>query len=193
MSLVASTDCTDPSGALDEWRDELVDYESEYWDAPPYQVSRSDRNPELFAIELGNTVVLSINIGQVQADGDDREAERVSTESLRWIATLYEQNRDSPRNFIMLSNQGLPGDDDQSIGFFDSFLADIPTYELVQFYLIQPGLEGQENLDILSQYSGIANLDVISVINQSWPPLHVSIDASDVAEGPISVGYDKLD
>lgn len=168
-------------------------YESEYWDSPPYQVSRSERNPELFAIELGNSVVLSINIGQIQADGDDREAARVSNESLRWIATLYEQNRDIQRNFIIVSNQGLPGDDDQSASFFESLLADIPTYELVQFYLIQPGVEGEGNLDILSQYSGIANLDVISVINQSWPPLRVSIDASEVAEGPISVGYDKLD
>lgn len=164
-------------------------YESEYWDSSPYQVSRSERNPELFAIELGNTVVLSINIGQVQADGDDREAERVSSESLRWIATLYEQNRDASRNFIVLSNHGLPGDDDQSISFFESLLADIPTYELVQFYLIQPGQEA--NLDILSQYSGIENLDVIALKNQSSPLLRVSIDTSDSAEEPISVGYDN--
>ncbi|GAX23643.1 hypothetical protein FisN_12Hh216 [Fistulifera solaris] len=180
-------ECSDPASALDEWRTNLVGYESEHWESPPYQVSRSERNPELFAIEMGNTVVLSLNVGQVQADGDDREASRVSNESLRWIAALYEQNWEVQRNFILLSSQIFPGNDDQSTRFFENLLAEIPTYDLIQFYWIQVGDE--QNLDILSQYDDIENLDVITVVNQPWPLLRVVINTSDVAEEPITFGY----
>ncbi len=172
---------------MDEWRINLVGYESEYWESPPYQGSRSERNPELFAIEMGNTVVLSVNVGQIQPDGDDREASRVSNESLRWIAALYEENWDVQRNFVLLSSQFLPGNDDQSIRFFEDLMSDIPTYYQIQFYWIQVG--DDQNLDILSQYDGIENLDVITVVNQSWPLLRIAINTSDVAEEPITFGY----
>lgn len=173
---------------MDEWRDNLVDYETEFWDSPPYRVSRNEQNPELFAIEVGNTVVLSINAGQPTGDDDesDNEFDAALEENLNWIETFYQQNTENQRNFVLLSNQRLPGRD-KGRGFFDALLSLIPTYDLVQFYLVQAG---RDELRIQSEHRGILNLDVISVSSKAWPPLRISINATDDAEDPISLGYE---
>ncbi len=108
-------------------------------------------------------------------------------ENLNWIDTLYEMNTEVRRNFVLLSNQGLAGDN-QGNRFYETLLALVPAYDLVQFYLVQSGQ--REDLEIQSGYNGIQNLDVISMTNQAWPPLHVSIDTTDNAEDPISLGYE---
>lgn len=185
----AAIDCTNPSNALDEWRNNLVGYETEFWDTPSYSVSRSEQSPELFAIEIGNTVVLNMNVVRAPDEGGDRAFSRLLRENLRWIDTIYERSTENQRNFILLSNQGVPEDDDQRFEFYGNLLEALANYDQVQFYWIQAGNEG--NLDVQSEFNGIENLDVISVTNQAWPLLRVAVNTSETATGPITLGYDR--
>jgi hypothetical protein len=173
-------DCVVPSEALAFWKKYLVNYETLYWPAPSWSISR-DTNagyPENYAFGNSNGVVfVGINIvGGLVHDAAEWSARHQA--NLLWIDNAYRYYRRTHQILVIFAH-GAPmvsASDANQVGFYGPLFLNIQqTYTKMQFVIVHRNLVTQ-TYGVERNYTGIPNLSVVTTQGSIWPPMKIDID-----------------
>jgi hypothetical protein len=149
-----------------------LDFESRYWPAPSWNVTRQIPDyAENFSFLQDRVLFVGLNVvgGIVhdQVEWDNRHAS-----NLAWInqtATTNDGNFDA---MVVLghSDPDIEINDNFFVGFFEL----VQTFDEQVFFLHRN--LGIDSWQLKPSYNSIPNLDVIVVQGSVWPPMYVEID-----------------
>lgn len=176
-----SNGCSDPTAALALWKKYFLQYESKFWQPPPWKIVRQgDTSPEFkdfsenFLFAYGQAAFVSIDVvnGAVNNATNVQLRQQANT---AWIKSAYELcSKTAVSTIFILANDGPPGVPSNS-QFYMDLLAKIKTdYADKDFVLVYRGRTPSWGL--VEQYEGIPNLDVVSVLGPILPPLRMTVD-----------------
>jgi hypothetical protein len=165
-------DCPNPVEALEFWREYLIEFETQYWPVPSWNVTRQGPDyPENFAYLNDRVLFTAVSLpgGIVY---DEAEMENRHLANLAWINTTVATYNGTFDVLVVL------GHADPAIQAAGSFFT--PFWNIVQslderVVFIHRNL-GTDSWGLEPEYNGIPNLDVIVVEGSVWPPMMVQID-----------------
>jgi hypothetical protein len=166
-------DCPDPEQALSFWYEYLLSYDTKYWSAPSYQVSRQEPNfPENFSFVLKRILFVGINLvgGAVH---DQQEWATRQAADLEWIDTQFNSRRSEFDVLVIFAHA------DPSISTNAPFFQ--PLFDRIRFeyniatVLIHRNL-GIESFGAQENFDGIQDFVVLVAEGGIWPPMRVEID-----------------
>jgi hypothetical protein len=177
--LIDYNDCPTPDTALTLWKSYLLDYETKFWDMPPWEIMREgDTNAtyqefsENFLFAHGQAAFVSIDL--VNGDFFDAvEYQRRQEADLAWVDTAYEYYGKVVSTIVIFAHDGPPGVSQNAQFYIDLFSRIKNTYSDMDFVLVY---RGESSFGLTEKYQGMQNLDVISVLGPIWPPLRMTID-----------------
>lgn len=185
------TDCSDPEQAMELWKNNLVGYETRYWEEPDWDLWRQGQgHEENFAFDYMDAAFASINLVDEEEEespeqGDDIIASEFEFEyelderlqaNLDWIDDLYKDYKKRANVFFIFCNAGPKSDGPNKL-FFDALFEQIETrYAQMRFVLVHQNGSQPERYGIEKNYNEIENLDVISVLGPIWPPLEITVN-----------------
>lgn len=167
------TDCPDPDQALNFWNEYLVDFETQFWDEPAWNITRQDADySSNFAYVNNGVLVVGLNLvgGIVH---DNREWERRHTANLEWIDDQYLVNEGDFDVMVILAHADpaiLTNDN-----FYSTFFERVQTNYDVQVVLVNRNLQ-DETWGLETEFNEIENLMRVVVEGSVWPPLLMQID-----------------
>ena len=175
-----ATDCSDQEAALGYWRDNLVDYETQFWAQPSWTIARDVNREENFAFVHKQVIFVGINLVAGSIVSSDEWVGRLQ-DNLDWIDTqigLYGGQAKAVTIFCHSSP-----DHAQNVEFFTELLSRIQnTYTSLHFVLVHRNTPTQ-TANLERQFNDISNLDMVTVQGSSWPPMKVVIDVDDKKNG----------
>jgi hypothetical protein len=168
-------DCPDPEAAMGLWYDSLLGYETEYWPAGPFKVSRQDPDyPENFAFLHEGILFIGINlVGGVihdQAEWDARHAA-----DLDWIDKNFEETKNQADLLVVFGH--ADPDIQSSEPFFTPFFQNVNNTYAIPTIFIHRNL-GIETSGFEPNYGGVDGLVVVTVEGSIWPPMKIELNAA---------------
>jgi hypothetical protein len=179
----ALSDCPNPTQAFAFWYEYILDFETKYWLAPSWNITRQTPNySENYAFLHHNVLFIGVNLvgGVVH---DQKEWNNRHAANLAWVESTVSNHEGTFETLVVLAHA------DPDIDINDNFF--VPFYALVQGYdekviFLHRNL-GIDTWKVESEFNGISNLDVVVVEGSLWPPMWVQIDT---ATGTYSINQD---
>jgi hypothetical protein len=191
-NVFVSIDCTDQEEeALNRWRDTFIGYVTSNWNVPwSGTQSRQDELPENFVFVFRQIIFVGLNLVSGNVYDQDVWDERLALD-LEWVTQAYDTWHNETRAMVLFSHSSP--DNSLSAAFFEPFMEEVGTsWTDLEFIVLHRSNPGVQEMEQTLQYGGIDNLQVISVLGSTWPPLRatVTIDRS-VPAGPPQDGGDR--
>jgi hypothetical protein len=169
-------DCNNDTQALQLWRQYLVGYETNFWSQPSWTIARQAVRQENFAFYSRQTIFVGINLVAGQIVSADEWVTR-HDQDLNWIDTNYAQYiQDGAKALVLLCNSDP--EHPQNAGFFAQLFDRVKfTYGNIHFVIVHRNNPRQTS-NLVHQFNSISNLDVVTVLGSSWPPMKTVLDLS---------------
>lgn len=168
-------DCSSPSDALETWKNTFIDYETQYWQPPPWTVLRQGELSAMYSdytenlvFEHGQIVFLTINLVGSRVHNEQEFDSRLEA-NLAWIEFSYDFYKDSANMMVIFAHSGPDNGNPSNQDFYNDLLTAIEDdYENMQFVLIS---RGSNKWGIKKKHDGISNLYSVSVPGPLFPPM----------------------
>ncbi|KAL3907007.1 MAG: hypothetical protein SGILL_009047, partial [Bacillariaceae sp.] len=170
--LMLCSDCPDPDQAFGFWNEYVLGFESKYWLAPSWEISRQGPDhPENFSFLHGRVLFVGLNlVGGVVHDPQEWATRHEA--NLLWVNQTVSELDGSFDTMIIVSHA------DPDIDINDNFF--VPFYEMVQTYdekvIYMHRNLGIDSWQLEPQFNGIPNLDVVVVEGSLWPPMWIQLN-----------------
>eukprot|EP00529_Nitzschia_sp_RCC80_P017637 CAMPEP_0113523592 /NCGR_PEP_ID=MMETSP0014_2-20120614/45784_1 /TAXON_ID=2857 /ORGANISM="Nitzschia sp." /LENGTH=847 /DNA_ID=CAMNT_0000421685 /DNA_START=206 /DNA_END=2749 /DNA_ORIENTATION=- /assembly_acc=CAM_ASM_000159 len=167
-------DCPDPEQAIGFWYNSLLDFESRYWPAPSWNVTRQlPDNAENFSFVQDRVLFVGMNLvgGFVH---DQREWDNRHSSNLAWVDQAVTENSGNFDVVVVLGHSDP--DIEVNENFFNRFFELVQTFEEHVFF-VHRNL-GIDTWQFEPARDGMANVDVIVVEGSAWPPMFIEIDVA---------------
>jgi hypothetical protein len=154
-----------------------VGYEDSNWKSPQWQVHRQDNRPENYGFFHRQVVYTGINLvaGLVH---DEAEWQTRLSDNIDWITAMYDMYRGPARVMVVLSHASLESAQNQNDFFVPFFDLIENNYQDMHFVFVHRN-SPMEVTNLQTSYNGISNLDVITAMGSTWPPLQATVDLQD--------------
>ena len=167
-------DCPNPIQALSLWNQYFLNFETNYWQEPSWEVLRQLPNyGENFAFLQREVLFLGINlVGGIVHNQQEWDSRHQA--NLLWIDTTAAKYAGSYTTMVVLAHADPDIEINQN--FFQDFYPMVESYD-EQVIFVHRNL-GIDTWTKESGYNGIQNLEVVAVEGSKWPPMWVQIDPS---------------
>lgn len=166
-------DCPDPEQAFAFWHEYLIDFETQFWSAPQWNVSRQEPDhSENYAYVYNGILFVGINLvgGQVH---NTREWQTRHAADLTWIEEQYYLNEGDFEAMVVLAH--ADPDIQANDNFFETFYDRVQNEYTRQVIFIHRNL-GVDSWGLVPKFNGIDNLMKVIVEGSVWPPMLIQID-----------------
>jgi hypothetical protein len=185
LLLKDTSNCRDADKALEQWRENFVDFETQHWGLLPWTVFRqgdiSDAYSsfdENFLFSYAGAVFMSINLRMTEAITEaTNSVEDLQVQiagNLEWIDIAYNEFRDEKDvKTIFLFSHDAPNEANEL--FFSELYYKLENdYREMNFILVHHSDSGGGGIE--DGYMGFRNLSVLGVQGTVWPPLRMTIE-----------------
>lgn len=168
-------DCPNVTSARQFWYEHLLGYETKYWDAGPFNVSRQGvPYKENFAFFYEDILFVGINlVGGTIHDADEWAARQAA--DLEWIDNNFEARRGQIELLVLFAH--ADPDIQTSEPFYTPFFDRVQSSYKVPTILVHRNL-GIESSGFEPNYNGIDGLIVLVVEGSVWPPMKIEVSAA---------------
>lgn len=151
----------------------MVGYESSRWTLPyNTQVRQVDELEENFVFVYRQVIFVGLNLVSGNVYDQDAWDARLAMD-LAWVESAYDSYHNVTRAMVLFSHSSP--DNSLNAAFFEPLLQNVSSswtdLEFVVMHRNNPGQVMENTLE----YSGITNLQVVSVLGSVWPPLRATV------------------